>query len=140
MTGDSVRGSPYGDVRLGAFQEVLTYPGRYLNDHCLIRHDGLWHFFGIIGDVTGPGEMHGVEDSLAHATSTDLMQWTVHPPGAHGDRRLAGRGDLLRALRDRARGPLPHAVLRHRYAPHAAHLPRHLDRPVQLGALSGGIR
>ena len=37
------------------------------------------HFFGIIGDVTGPGEIHGVEDSLAHATSR-LMEWTVHPP------------------------------------------------------------
>ncbi len=80
MPGNSIRPSPYGDVQLGAFREVLTYPGRYLNDHCLIRHEGLWHFFGIIGDVTGPGEMHGVEDSLAHATSADLMQWTVHPP------------------------------------------------------------
>ncbi len=56
----SVRRSPYGDVQLGDVREVLTYPGRCLNDHCLIRHDGLWHFFGLIGDVTGPGEMHGV--------------------------------------------------------------------------------
>ncbi|MCY3913296.1 MAG: hypothetical protein OXG43_08615 [Chloroflexi bacterium] len=87
MSQPSIRSSPYGDVQLGAFREVLTYPGRYLNDHCLIRHEGLWHFFGIIGDVTGPGEMHGVEDSLAHATSPDLMQWTVRPPAltATGD-------------------------------------------------------
>ncbi len=41
MPTNSVRSSPYGDVQLGAFREVLTYPGRYLNDHCLIRHEGL---------------------------------------------------------------------------------------------------
>ncbi len=80
MPHPSVRSSPYGDVQLGAFREMLSIPGRYLNDHCLIRHEGLWHFFGIIGDVRGsPGGLHGVEDSLAHATSADLMRWTVHP-------------------------------------------------------------
>ena len=71
----SVRRSPYGDVQLGDVREVLSDPGRCLNDHCLIRHESLWHFFGLIGDVTGPGEMHRVEDSLAHATSADLMHW-----------------------------------------------------------------
>ena len=46
--------SPYGDVELGAFTEVLSIPGRYLNDHCLIRHAGLWHMFGITGSVDDP--------------------------------------------------------------------------------------
>ena len=46
--------SPYGDVELGVFREVLSIPGRYLNDHCLIRHDGLWHMFGITGSVDDP--------------------------------------------------------------------------------------
>ena len=54
MPNPAVRRSLYGDVQLGDFREMLTYPGRYLNDHYLIRHESLWHFFGIIGDLSGP--------------------------------------------------------------------------------------
>ena len=68
--------SPYGDVELGVFREVLSIPGRYLNDHCLIRHDGLWHMFGITGSVEDPTKR---ETSFAHATSPDLECWKVRP-------------------------------------------------------------
>ena len=66
--------SPYGDVELGAFTEVLSIPGRYLNDHCLIRHAGLWHMFGITGSVDDPTKR---ETSFAHATSPDLQRWEI---------------------------------------------------------------
>lgn len=79
MSGRSVLPSPYGDVQLGAFEEVISIPGRYLNDHCLIRHDGLWHFFGILGIVGPPGGAPGSEVSFAHATGPDLKQWQMHP-------------------------------------------------------------
>ena len=54
MTPTRIVPSPYGDVKLGVFNEVLSIPGRYLNDHCLIRHAGLWHMFGITGSVDDP--------------------------------------------------------------------------------------
>ena len=79
MTTGSMRTSPYGDVRLGAFEEVLTLPGRYLNDHCLIRHNGQWHFFGILGVVGPIGGAPGSEVSFAHATSRDLEEWDLQP-------------------------------------------------------------
>lgn len=73
--------TPYGDVLIGNFGEVLSVPERYLNDHCLIRAGELWHFFGISGqaaqvvsDEPNPGEI-----SFAHATSQNLREWTVHP-------------------------------------------------------------
>lgn len=78
MSRESVLPSPHGDVRLGAFTEVLSIPGRYLNDHCLIRHDGLWHLFAIIGLVDDKREV-----SIAHATSPDLMRWDVLPDAMH---------------------------------------------------------
>ena len=34
--------SPRGPIRLGHFDEVLSIPDRYLNDHCLV-HDGDRH-------------------------------------------------------------------------------------------------
>ncbi|MDE2769035.1 MAG: hypothetical protein OXI70_13180 [Chloroflexota bacterium] len=68
--------SPYGDVELGVFREVLSIPGRYLNDHCLIRHDGLWHMFGITGSVDDPARR---ETFFAHATSPDLERWEIQP-------------------------------------------------------------
>ncbi len=78
MSRESVLPSPYGDVRLGGFTEVLAIPGRYLNDHCLIRHDGFWHLFAIVGSVDDKREV-----SIAHAVSPDLMRWDVHPDVMH---------------------------------------------------------
>lgn len=80
--------SPYGDVRLGAFEEVLALPGRYLNDHCLILRGDEWHFFGTAGP-TSPGR-HGdpappapSESALTHATGRDLRSWRPHPDVLH---------------------------------------------------------
>jgi len=66
--------TPYGEVRLGTFQEVLGVPGKYYNDHCLIRAGDMWHFFGIVGFS---------ESSIAHATSSDLRTWKAHPDVLH---------------------------------------------------------
>lgn len=71
--------SPYGPVEIGTFREVISIPGRYLNDHCLLHHDGLWHFFGIVGPVGKGCYEAGSECSFAHATSADLIDWTIHP-------------------------------------------------------------
>lgn len=76
---DAIRRTPYGDVVLGRFDEVLKLPGRYLNDHCLIRKDGVWHLFGIVGDVLPRSAAGSNETSFAHATSIDLRNWDVHP-------------------------------------------------------------
>ncbi len=75
---ESVFHGPYGDVQFGAFTEVLSIPGRYLNDHCLIWHDCTWHLFSIVGSVDDKREV-----SIAHATSPDLMRWDVHPDVMH---------------------------------------------------------
>ncbi|MFE7335070.1 glycosyl hydrolase family 32, partial [Streptomyces fimicarius] len=57
-------------------------PGRrrYLNDHTLIRANGRWHLFSIVGDSAALGE---APDSAAIglATSTDLFSWTRLPSG-----------------------------------------------------------
>jgi len=71
--------TPFGEVKLGAFREVLAPPGRYLNDHCLIRHEGIWHFFGIAGRQGGMCDEPDCEISFAHATSSDLVSWQIHP-------------------------------------------------------------
>jgi len=65
--------SPYGDVCIGNFEEVLSISGRFLNDHCLIQRNNEWHFFGCVGDATG------VDISFAHATSNNLKNWQIHP-------------------------------------------------------------
>ena len=72
--------TPYGDVAIGDFEEVLAIPRRYLNDHCLVHNDGLWHFFGIVGNRP-EAELNGLpsETSFAHATSDNLRDWDVHP-------------------------------------------------------------
>src|SRR5438105_1814374 len=73
----------HGDVLIGDFQEVLSLPGRYLNDHCLIRTNDEWHFFGIVGfEPSSPQDDSRREESevsFAHATSSDLKNWKVWP-------------------------------------------------------------
>ena len=65
---------------LGTFDEVLAIPKRYLNDHCLIQHDDIWHLFAIHGDIRTPENPFTDESSIFHATSPDLHDWTTHPP------------------------------------------------------------
>ena len=73
----------HGDVLIGDFHEVLSLPGRYLNDHCLIRTKDEWHFFGIVGfEPSSPQDDSRREDSevsFAHATSSDFKNWKVWP-------------------------------------------------------------
>jgi hypothetical protein len=42
-----IRMSSHGEVKLGTFEEVISIPDRYLNDHCLVKKDNEWHFSGI---------------------------------------------------------------------------------------------
>ena len=74
------------DIQFGTFTEVLKEKGRYYNDHCLIISENIWHFFGIVGtsnpnnlDIKHPAD----ETSIAHATSPDLQNWTIHPDILH---------------------------------------------------------
>ena len=73
----------HGAVRLGDFQEVYSMPGRYLNDHCLICHNGVWHLFGIVGATRPSPDAPLEEVSFAHATSADLFAWEAHPDVMH---------------------------------------------------------
>lgn len=80
---NQVRMSSHGEVKLGTFEEVVSIPGRYLNDHCLVKKGNEWHFFGIVGDLPSiqkkPGNLPN-ETSFAHASSRDITRnWTVHP-------------------------------------------------------------
>ena len=73
--------TPHGDVLLGSFEEVLSIPGRYFNDHCLVLRNGRLHFFGIVGDAVGAQEPSAgpAESSFAHASCVDLHgPWEVH--------------------------------------------------------------
>jgi beta-xylosidase len=76
MKTDNQIKSTHGIVELGDFKEVISIPGRYLNDHCLVLNGDTWHFFGIVGDTGSVGV--ATELSFAHATSTDLLSWTLH--------------------------------------------------------------
>ncbi len=76
----SIINTPYGEVRIGHFEEVLTIQGRYLNDHCFVRKGDEWHFFGIVGrSASATDDQPSGEISFAHATSPDLRHWTLHP-------------------------------------------------------------
>jgi len=78
--------------------ETVRYapPGEYIKDHCLIRHEGLWHFFSIVGSVGRAWMDPGNEERIAHCTSPDLLNWRLegypveasHAPGRM-DRDLA---------------------------------------------------
>lgn len=88
-------------VGAGSFTHVHdpSPPGRrrYLNDHTLIRANGRWHLFSIVGDSAAPGEApdSAAEISFAHASAPALHgPWTTHPdaltvdPGHHGEEHL----------------------------------------------------
>src|SRR5262245_185272 len=66
-------------ILTGRFDEVHRSHARYFNDHCLIRHDDVWHFFGIVGPIGRSCYDEGSEVSFAHATSRDLLQWQECP-------------------------------------------------------------
>lgn len=70
---------------------------RYLNDHTLLKADGRWHLFGIVGDSAPPGRSpdSAAEVSFAHASAPGPYgPWTAHAdaltvdPGYHGEEHL----------------------------------------------------
>ncbi|MEU1072839.1 family 43 glycosylhydrolase [Streptomyces sp. NPDC005878] len=92
---------PHQWIDAGPFVPVHdpSTPGRrrYLNDHTLIRKDGRWHLFAIVGDSAAPGEApdSGAETAFAHASAPELHgPWTSHPdaltvdPGYYGEQHL----------------------------------------------------
>ncbi|MFD9303560.1 family 43 glycosylhydrolase [Streptomyces sp. NPDC060048] len=97
----SVPGPASQWVRAGSFTHVYdpSTPGRrrYLNDHTLIRANGRWHLFSIVGDSAAPGEApdSAAEVSFAHASApAPYGPWTTHAdaltvdPGYHGEEHL----------------------------------------------------
>jgi len=75
------------------FRYVLDLPGRYINDHCLIRQGDYWHLFYTGGSVGIKWERDGNEVQIGHATSPDLIHWTVQPQVL----RTGPRGSLDKA-------------------------------------------
>jgi beta-fructofuranosidase len=58
---------------------MYHFPGEYVTDFCIVRHDGLYHLFHIRGERwTWPVGYREID--LGHATSTDLRTWTPHDP------------------------------------------------------------
>ncbi|MCX5195354.1 family 43 glycosylhydrolase [Streptomyces sp. NBC_00249] len=97
----SVPGPASQWVGAGSFTHVYdpSTPGRrrYLNDHALIRANGRWHLFSIVGDSAAPGEApdSAAEVSFAHASApAPYGPWTTHAdaltvdPGYHGEEHL----------------------------------------------------
>ncbi len=66
-------------------EDPLIYetPFKYISDFSFIRgEDGLWHVFGITGDLT-PGMIwtqDGQARTFSHGSSPDLRNWTYHRP------------------------------------------------------------
>ncbi|MCX5409212.1 family 43 glycosylhydrolase [Streptomyces sp. NBC_00335] len=97
----SVPGTASQWVGAGSFTHVYdpSTPGRrrYLNDHTLIRANGRWHLFSIVGDSAATGEApdSAAEVSFAHASApSPYGPWTTHAdaltvdPGYHGEEHL----------------------------------------------------
>jgi hypothetical protein len=58
---------------------MYHFPGEYVTDFCIIRHQGRYHLFHIRGERwTWPIGYRELD--LGHATSTDLCVWTPHDP------------------------------------------------------------
>lgn len=83
-------------------------PGEYIKDHCLIQHEGMWHFFSISGTPGCSWQDPGSEESISHSTSEDLIHWTMrgHPVRAsyhegYGDEHMAVAPFVIRGLDER---------------------------------------
>lgn len=65
------------DFEMRVFAEA---PDLYAKDHSLVRHtDGVYHAFYSVG-LAGQGwNFPGNEIDIGHATSTDLVHWTIQP-------------------------------------------------------------
>jgi hypothetical protein len=55
-------------------------PELYAKDHSLVRHaDGTYHLFYSVGRAGQGWNLPGNEIDLGHATSADLVHWTIQP-------------------------------------------------------------
>jgi len=80
---------PPGPMSLGRFRKVFEVPGRYVNDHCLIRHEGLIHLFFIDGEVGKGCYDVGNEVIIGHATAPDMFgPWEAQAPALVHDPNL----------------------------------------------------
>jgi len=62
------------------FRPVLQIPGRYVNDHCLIRDGrGIFHLYFILGEVGKGCYTPGNEVIIGHAVSQNLRRWELRP-------------------------------------------------------------
>lgn len=60
------------------------HPGHYMKDHHIEKVGNTYHLIYNVGTNNLLGWTHeGQEDTFGHATSTDLMQWTVKEPVFH---------------------------------------------------------
>jgi hypothetical protein len=65
------------DFEMRVFAEA---PNLYAKDHSLVQHtDGVYHVFYSVGLADQGWELPGNEIDIGHATSSDLMHWTVQP-------------------------------------------------------------
>lgn len=59
--------------------DMYHYPGEYVTDFCITRHQGIFHLFHIRGERwTWPLGYREID--LGHAVSTDLRLWTPQAP------------------------------------------------------------
>lgn len=68
-----------------AFKLVFEVEGRYVNDHHIIEHNGVYHLFYIDGEVGKHCYTPGNEVIIGHATSEDLYTWISHEPALVAD-------------------------------------------------------
>lgn len=107
---------------------------RYLNDHTLIKAQGRWHLFSIVGDSAPPGESpdSSGEISFAHASaSTPHGPWTTHADALTVDPSYFGEEHLWAPHVVEAGGTfwMFYAAA---WSERCRRQPRHLDRPVHL--------
>ncbi len=73
----------HGLVHFGFEQKYFSDPPQPVLDHCLLEKDGVIHLFYLRGNPAL---------SIGHATTTDLINWTMQPPklstGTWDDRAL----------------------------------------------------
>lgn len=80
---------PAGPGGWGRFQKVFEVPGRYVNDHCLVRLEGQFHLFYIDGEVGQGCYDPGNETIIGHATAADMLgPWEVQAPALVHDPSL----------------------------------------------------
>lgn len=58
-------------------QSFFVHPGKEVWDFCITLHDSIYHIYYINVDE---GLKSAISDNLGHASSPDLIHWTIHSP------------------------------------------------------------